>query len=165
MAASTPHEPSGQGQKVPPPPPRATPPPLRGLPTCLLGLAQGRGAPRPFPRSVEGRHADHVGGVAGQVLELHAVLSQEECLHPLGEVLPLGLPEINLQTQTMGREGDGQQRLRDSRVSGHLHSSHPHTWTGGVSDPGNSVEACKSVATLPEPSFSNATVSACLGTP
>lgn len=34
-------------------------------PTCLLGLAPGRGAPRPVPRGIEGSHADHVGGVAG----------------------------------------------------------------------------------------------------
>lgn len=73
------------------------PPPL--LPTCLLGLAPGGGAPRPVPRGVEGCHADHVGSVASQVLDLDAVLGQEKCLHPLGEVPPLGLPEINLRAQ------------------------------------------------------------------
>lgn len=77
------------------------PPPSSLLPTCLLGLAPGGGAPRPVPCSVESCHADHVGGVAGQVLELHAVLSQEKCLHPFREVPLLFLPEINLWAQTV----------------------------------------------------------------
>lgn len=95
----SPQEPRGQGQVVPPQLPRLAPPPPQPLsPTCLLGLAPGGGAARPFPRGIEGCHADHVGGVAGQVLELHSVLSQEKRLHPFGEVPPLSLPEINLQT-------------------------------------------------------------------
>lgn len=73
------------------------------LPTCLLSLAPGRGAPWPIPRCIEGGHTDHVGCVASQVLEFHTVLSQEERLHPLSEVLPLDFPEINLwETMIVG---------------------------------------------------------------
>lgn len=86
--------------------PGAPRPPRRLSPTCLLGLAPGRRAPRPVPRGVEGRHADHVGGVASQVLEFDAVLGQEKRLHPFREVPPLGLPEINLWAQRIWSEGD-----------------------------------------------------------
>lgn len=90
-------------------PPVADLPPVKApSPTCLLGLALGGGAPRPIPSGVEGGHADHVGRVTRQVLELHTVLSQEKRLHSLREVPPLGFPEINLWKQKeVGVRGTG----------------------------------------------------------
>lgn len=88
------------------PPAHLPPTPPAAPPTCLLGLGPGGGAPGPVPCRIEGCHADHVGCVAGQVLEFHPALGQEQRLYPLGDVLPLGFPEVNLWTQAiMGVRG------------------------------------------------------------
>lgn len=82
------------------------------LHTCLLRPALDRGAPGSVPCSIEGRHSDHIGSITGQVLELHPILSQEKCLHSLGEVLPLGFPEINLWAKRiMGTREDEDMGL------------------------------------------------------
>ena len=65
--------------------------------TCLLGAAPGRRAAGSVPGSVEGGHADHVGGVTGQVLQLHPPLRHEQSPQPLGFVLTLELPKVNLR--------------------------------------------------------------------
>lgn len=64
--------------------------------TCLLSApSSGQGA-GPVPCSIEGCHADHVGGVARQVLQLHPELRQEQSAQALRLVLQLKLPEIDL---------------------------------------------------------------------
>lgn len=49
---------------------------LLGL-TCLLSAPSGGHGAGPITCSVEGSHADHVGGVTCQVLQLHTELWQE----------------------------------------------------------------------------------------
>lgn len=154
-----PSSPRGLGQVVPHPlpssPPQLTPPSPPALsPTCLLGLAGGGRAPRPLPCGIEGCHADHVGGVAGQVLELHTGLSQEKRLHPLGEVLPVGFPEINLQTDGGGgKEMDYRFLLPLPAPGSQTPAFEPSTpLTLGVRDPGTRAKTVLEI--LPGPSFS-----------
>lgn len=64
--------------------------------TCLLSAPSGGEGAGPVPCGVEGGHADHVCGVACQVLQLHAQLGQEERPQPLRLVLQLELPEVDL---------------------------------------------------------------------
>lgn len=69
---------------------------LLAPPTCLLGAPPGGRTAGPVPGSVERGHADHVGGEARQILQLHAPLRHEEGPQALRLVLPLELPEVNL---------------------------------------------------------------------
>lgn len=72
--------------------------PQLGL-TCLLSAPSGGQGAGPVARSVEGRHADHVGGVARQVLQLHPELRQEQRPQALRLVSELIFPEIDLERQ------------------------------------------------------------------
>ena len=65
--------------------------------TCLLSASPGRRAAGSVPGRVERGHADHIGGVTGQVLQLHASLGHEQRPQPLRLVLTLELPEVNLR--------------------------------------------------------------------
>lgn len=53
-------------------------------------------APGPITSSVEGRYADQVFGVAGQVLKLHCGLREEQDLHLLCFVPVARLPVVDL---------------------------------------------------------------------
>lgn len=70
--------------------------------TCLLGAPSGGRAARPVPGGVERGHADHVGGVTSQVLQLHPPLRHEEGPQPLRLVLTLELPKVNLHEDERG---------------------------------------------------------------
>lgn len=72
---------------------------LSPMVTCLLSAPSGGQRARAVPCRVEGSHADHVGGVASQVLQLHAQLRQEESAESLSLILQLKLPIINLAKQ------------------------------------------------------------------
>lgn len=63
----------------------------------MLSAAPRRRAAGSVSGRVEGRHADHVGGVAGQVLQLHPSFGHEQSPQPLRLVLSLELPEVNLR--------------------------------------------------------------------
>ncbi len=65
--------------------------------TCLLSAPSGGQRARAVPCRVENSHADHVGGVASQVLQLHAQLRQKESAESLSLILQLKLPIINLE--------------------------------------------------------------------
>lgn len=142
-------QPGSTAARCPPPPPL-----LPLSPTCLLGLAPGGGAPRPIARGVEGCHADHVGRIAGQVLEFHAVLGQEKRLHPLREVTPLGFPEINLWAQPIvGVRGTRLTLLLPLPAPGsrrRLRAYRPHTLDGSLR---NSTEVFKSCFRNPSRTF------------
>lgn len=72
---------------------------LSPMVTCLLSAPSGGQRAWAVPCRVEGSHADHVGGVACQVLQLHAQLRQEESAESLSLILQLKLPIINLARQ------------------------------------------------------------------
>lgn len=55
----------------------------------MLSAAPRRRAAGSVPGRVEGRHADHVGGVAGQVLQLHPSFGHEQSPQPLRLFLSL----------------------------------------------------------------------------
>lgn len=74
----------------------------RCSPTGLMGAPLPGRALRPVSRSVEGRDADQVLGVAGQVLQLHHRLRQEQDLHLLCFVLAACLPVVNLWERARG---------------------------------------------------------------
>lgn len=65
--------------------------------TRLLSAPPGRRAAGSVAGSVEGGDADHVGGVARQVLQLHPSLGHEQRPEPLRLVLALELPKVNLR--------------------------------------------------------------------
>lgn len=67
--------------------------------TCLLSAPSGGQGARPVACSVEGGHADHVGGVTCQVLQLHPELWQEERSQALRLISELIFPEIHLERQ------------------------------------------------------------------
>lgn len=68
--------------------------------TCLLGASPGRWASGSVPGSVEGGHADHVGGVTRQVLQFHPSFRHEKSPQTLRLVLTLELPKVNLSRKT-----------------------------------------------------------------
>lgn len=74
--------------------------PLTRLQSAPSG-GQGAG---PVPGSVEGCHAHHVRGVAGQVFKLHPELRQEKSAQAFRFILQLKLPEIDLQTELKKKE-------------------------------------------------------------
>lgn len=63
----------------------------------MLSASPRRRAAGSVPGRVEGRHANHVGGVTGQVLQLHPSLGHEQSPQPLRLVLSLELPKVNLR--------------------------------------------------------------------
>lgn len=67
--------------------------------TCLLSAPSGGQGAGPVACSVEGSHADHVGGVTCQVLQLHPELWQEQRSQALRLISELILPEIHLGHQ------------------------------------------------------------------
>lgn len=71
-------------------------------PTCLLCPCLHGDTAGPVPGRVEGGHADPVGGVARQVLQLHRRVGQEKGLDPPALVLPLLLPEMDLREGERG---------------------------------------------------------------
>lgn len=75
-------------------------------PTCLLSAPPGGLAARPIPGGVKRGHADHIGGEACQVLQLHAPFRHEEGSQALCLVLPLELPEVNLHQGEQARQGE-----------------------------------------------------------
>lgn len=68
--------------------------------TCLLSAPSGGQGAGPIPCSIEGCHADHVGGVACQIFKLHPELWQEQSSQALRLVLELKLPEVDLRTES-----------------------------------------------------------------
>lgn len=56
-------------------------------------------APRAIPSCIEGRNADHVPRVAGQVFEPDSRLRKEKDLHFLRVILDVTFPVINLLEQ------------------------------------------------------------------
>lgn len=68
--------------------------------TCLLSPRSRRRAPGAVAGRVEGCYADHVGGVAGQVLQLHPSFRHKQSPQTLRLVLTLELPEENLHRGT-----------------------------------------------------------------
>lgn len=68
----------------------------RCCPTCLVGACWLGAALGTVTSSIECRDADQVLGVAGQVLQLHYRLGQEQDLHFLRFVLAICLPVVNL---------------------------------------------------------------------
>lgn len=71
-------------------------------PTGLMGASLPGVTLRPVSRRVEGRDADQVLGVAGQVLQLQHGLRQEQDLHLLCFVLAVCLPVVNLLERVRG---------------------------------------------------------------
>lgn len=65
--------------------------------TCLLSAPSGGQGAGPVACSVEGGHADHVGGVTCQVLQLHPELWQEQRSEALRLISELIFPEIHLE--------------------------------------------------------------------
>lgn len=59
----------------------------------------------PITRGIEGRDADQVLGVAGEILYLYYRLRKEEDLHLLSLVAAVGLPVINLLGRARGMVG------------------------------------------------------------
>lgn len=78
----------------------------------MLSAPSGGQGAGPVACSVEGCHADHVGGVARQVLQLHAELRQEQGSQALCLILELELPEIDLQK---GFKGRSARKRKDGR--------------------------------------------------
>lgn len=64
--------------------------------TCLLSASPGRWTARSVSGRVKRGHADHIGGVTGQVLQLHPSFRHEQSPQPLCLILTLELPEVNL---------------------------------------------------------------------
>lgn len=84
--------------------------------TCLLSAPSGGQGAGPVACSVEGCHADHVGGVARQVLQLHAELRQEQGSQALCLILELELPEIDLQKGFKGRSTRKRRKTQKTGV-------------------------------------------------
>lgn len=80
--------------------------------TCLLSAPSGGQGAGPVACSVEGCHADHVGGVARQVLQLHAELRQEQGAQALCLILELELPEVDLRKGLEGSFNENAGRRR-----------------------------------------------------
>lgn len=80
-------------------------------PTGLVGLALPGVTPGPVSSGVEGRDADQVLGVAGEVLQLRRGLGQEQHPHLLRLVPAVRLPVVDLPERAGGwrpaREGRG----------------------------------------------------------
>lgn len=79
-------------------------------PTRLVGAPRPGIAPGPVSGGVEGGNADQVAGVAGQVLQLHRGLGQEQHLHLLRVVLAARLPVVDLQRE-QGSQAPGRGPL------------------------------------------------------
>lgn len=62
----------------------------------MLSAPSGGQGAGPIPGSIEGCHADHVGGVAREVLQLYPELRQEQSSQALRLILELKLPIIDL---------------------------------------------------------------------
>lgn len=60
---------------------------------------------RPITCGIEGRDADQVLGVAGEILYLYYRLRKEEDLHLLSLVAAVGLPVVNLLGRAWGMVG------------------------------------------------------------
>lgn len=71
-------------------------------PTGLMGASLPGVTLRPVSRRVEGRDADQILGVAGQILQLQHSLWQEQDLHLLCFVLAVCLPVVNLLERARG---------------------------------------------------------------
>lgn len=82
-------------------------------PTCLVCAPLARVTLGPVSRSVEGRDANQVLCVAGEVLDLHHRLGEEEDLHFLRLVAAVCLPVVNLWGPAQGRV-----RLHQTQVWG-----------------------------------------------
>lgn len=92
-------------------------------PTGLVGAACLGLAPGPVARSVKGRDAQQVLGVAAQVLELHGGLGQEEDFHLLRLVLAVGLPVVDLQ-EGQGLMGAAMEAFRSAGVGAWTRERH-----------------------------------------
>ena len=83
-------------------------------PTCLVGAARLGLAPGPVARGVEGRDADQVLGMAGEVLQFGRGLGQEQHPHLLRVVLAVCLPVVDLSG---GAEAGGREAQRGGAPS------------------------------------------------
>lgn len=70
---------------------------IAAAPTRLLGASPRRRAAGSVPRCIEGGHADHVGGVASQILQLHPSFRHEQSPQPLRLILTLEFPKVDLR--------------------------------------------------------------------
>lgn len=76
-----------------------------GRPTSLMCAALTRVTLGPVTRGIEGRDADQVLGVAGEVLYLYHRLREEEDLHLLSLIAAVCLPVVNLLGSARGMVG------------------------------------------------------------
>lgn len=76
-----------------------------GRPTSLMCAALTWVTLGPITRGIEGRDADQVLGVAGEILYFYHRLREEEDLHLLSLVATVCLPVVNLLGSTRGMVG------------------------------------------------------------